>query len=63
MRYELYFKRNKYFKYFCFGIDRIFAIKLYKKGFIFTICYFDSLLKKYEIEIGWFPFYYNKIIY
>jgi len=63
MKYEPYFRRSKYFKYLSFGVDRIFSLKLYKKGLIFTTCYFGYIAKKNEIEIGWFPFYYNKINY
>ena len=60
---KFYYHKDKHFKRFVFGINKLFNVSLYINGFTFSPTKGRSYLKKYDLSISFFPFTYQKIKY
>lgn len=52
MKYKPFITKSKMWKKICFGINYIFTICLYRKGFTIDICYFGTIHKKVTYNYG-----------
>lgn len=63
MKYRPFYYKNTKWNKICFGLNRIFTICIFNNGIIIEICYFGTILKKYDLVFSIFPLEFKRVKY
>ena len=50
--FKPYWYRSTFFTYICFGLNKVFDIKISKSGILIALCKFNTINKRIEFDIS-----------